>query len=179
MSEEYRSDELRISLHNLQEVQLVMPSLFDEYLSYIYGFLKNCVCPCLEKLFIYLPSAPEIPYEYDYYMKPPLVEEPSERAFNHFKVIKISGFKGHCDETRLLKTLLEKAIISEKVVLVLSPTLEKDSRTRTESTQMPSNLHEELLLLPKAASVAQIVLCAYSEDYDSLCPTQTNVYCKL
>ncbi|XXG59648.1 hypothetical protein AAC387_Pa04g1697 [Persea americana] len=179
-AEEYRSEELPISLYNLQELQLLMWSLSDEYLSYIYGFLKHCICPCLEKLFIDLPSAPEIPYEYEYYMKPPLVEEPSECTLSQLKVIKISGLKGHCNEMRLLKFLLEKAIILEKVVLVMAATSEKDLRTQSESIQMPllSNLRERLLLLPKASSGAQIVLCEYSEDDNSLCPKHTDVYCK-
>lgn len=113
-------------------------------------------------------------------MKPPLVEEPSECTLSQLKVIKISGLKGHCNEMRLLKFLLEKAIILEKVVLVMAATSEKDLRTQSESIQMPllSNLRERLLLLPKASSGAQIVLCEYSEDDNSLCPKHTDVYCK-
>lgn len=140
--------------------------------------MTQCSSSFLLGYILQLPSAPEIPYEHEYYMKPTLVEEPSKCAFNQLKVIKISGLKGHCNEMRLLKFLLEKAIILEKVVLVMAPTSEKDLRTQSESIQKPllSTLREQLLLLPKASSGAQIVLCEYSEDDKSLCPTHTDVY---
>lgn len=129
-----------------------------------------------------LPSFHVMPHVCEYYLKPPLVEEPSECAFNHLKTIKINGLKGHCNEMRLLKFLLEKAISLEKLVLVMAPTLsKKDSCAQSESTQKPllSDLHEQLLLLPKASSGARIVMCDYSEADNSLCPIHADVYCKL
>lgn len=149
---------------------------FDYYICSLTLLHLSDLVACLQ-----LPSAPEIPYECEYYTKPTLVEEPSKCTFSQLKAIKINGFKGHCNEMRLLKFLLEKAFSLEKLVLVMVPTLsKKDSCAQSESTQMPllSDLHEQLLLLPKASSGARIVLCDYSEDDNSLRPIHTDVYSK-
>uniref|UniRef100_A0A1D1Y784 F-box protein At5g03100 n=1 Tax=Anthurium amnicola TaxID=1678845 RepID=A0A1D1Y784_9ARAE len=52
--EEYymEGDELPVPLESLQELQLLMPIMNAEYLSCIYGFLRFCPSPFLEKLFI-------------------------------------------------------------------------------------------------------------------------------
>lgn len=100
--------------------------------------------------FLQLPSAPV--YELNY-KKPPVVEEPSECAFNQLTAIKINGFKGHRNEMRLIKFLLEKAILLKKLVLVMAPVSKEDSKSQSESTRMLllSNLREQLLLLPIAS----------------------------
>ncbi|XP_064940630.1 F-box/FBD/LRR-repeat protein At1g13570 [Musa acuminata AAA Group] len=57
---------LLLVLPNLQELQLLMDSMNSEYLKYIYGYLRLCHTPLLEKLFIQLPSIPEdLTYIYD------------------------------------------------------------------------------------------------------------------
>lgn len=79
------------------------------------------------------PSAPV--YELNY-KKPPVVEEPSECAFNQLTAIKINGFKGHRNEMRLIKFLLEKAILLKKLVFVMAPVSKEDSKSQSESTRM-------------------------------------------
>ncbi|XP_058089570.1 FBD-associated F-box protein At5g22730-like [Magnolia sinica] len=165
---------LPITFPNVQELQLLLTSICDDTLSYVYGFFRNCFFPSLEKLFIQVPAIEMIEMDEHYNTQRMVVEEPSNCIFDNLKSIKITGFKGHRNEMRLVKFLLEKAIVLEALILIVK----KDSTVYSEFTQilpLPS-LHDQLVSLPKASSDARIVLCEQSDDDNKLVPTHTEVY---
>nr|CAD1823519.1 unnamed protein product [Ananas comosus var. bracteatus] len=150
-----------------------MPILMDLMSSYTlevpYSFLWFCEAPLLEKLFIQLTTAPE-DSEYNNID----LQEPPGVPFNQLKVIKLSSFKGGNNEMRLVKFLLERAPVLEKMLIVPAP------KALLKEDIISNELKSELPLLPKASPQATIVLCEHSseEDDEALIPTHKELYCE-
>lgn len=110
------------------------------------------------------------------------MEETSVCIFNHLKTIKINSFKGHKNDMRLAKFLLQKATELESLVLVapknnIDEDVEKHSALQATSSEKPSQrLHKRLSLRPKASIAVQIILHEYWEDDDTLRPTHTEFH---
>ncbi|XP_058089597.1 F-box/FBD/LRR-repeat protein At1g13570-like [Magnolia sinica] len=180
-----QAPDLPITFHSLQELQMLIAFVDDSYLSAINTFFTHCIFPCLEKLFIELERHSENPsYEH--------VEMPmGGYVFDHLKMIKFKNFHGFNQEVRLVEFFLEKAVVLESLVLVapnesINDNIGNDSTSQSSGGVFPpfhkrkkaplSILHQQILLLPKASSNAQIFLYEYSEDDRSLQPTHTEIY---
>ncbi|XP_058069867.1 F-box/FBD/LRR-repeat protein At1g13570-like isoform X2 [Magnolia sinica] len=183
LAEEYRTEDLPVTFHNLQELQLLLDWYGVSYLAYTFSFFKNCPCPCLEKLFIELPAAVEDPSQSDYQCEGLQTEDTLDIVFDHLKVIKMNGFRGLKDEMQLVKFFLEKAIVLESLVLVAPQEAicdMKDFASESKSVEAPLYLlRKQLLILANASSSkTQILTCEYSDLNGALAPTHTEVYCK-
>ncbi|XP_010932063.1 F-box/FBD/LRR-repeat protein At1g13570 [Elaeis guineensis] len=178
--EEFLPEDLPVLLPNLRELQLLIDLFRSEELAYIYGFFRLCQTPFIEKLFIQLPKGPEDPQEIR------SVPEPSDITFNHLKAIKLSNFKGGMSEMRLVRFLLERAVVLETMVLVAPPKADLKESINHEQYNSASEaisqdnvdlmvLRGQLSLLPKT-SRANIVLCEYLEDDKALAPKHTEYF---
>ncbi|KAJ0983168.1 hypothetical protein J5N97_011423 [Dioscorea zingiberensis] len=160
-----------IGFHNLQELQLIVDSMTDESLDDIYGFFRLCPCPFLERLFIQLSGRKEEdPVHVNHAIK--AMQGPQYVDFNHLEVIKLTNFKGWGNEIRLLKFLLEKALVLESLIIVTAP-LEKNKKP-SERRRL-AILRGQLSKLPKASSQAHIVLCESCEDDKRCQPLHADV----
>uniref|UniRef100_A0A1D1XKE1 F-box protein At3g62230 n=1 Tax=Anthurium amnicola TaxID=1678845 RepID=A0A1D1XKE1_9ARAE len=179
-------DYLPVPLESLQELQLLMHTMNAEYLSYIYGFLRLCPSPFLEKLFIRLPKVLEDPTLSS--AKHEVIEGPQSVSFEHLKTVKMTNFKGSHSELELVKFLLARATNLEYMVLVAPPIpmLDDDRSKLVEYLKSESRivanldlkaLYTQLVSLPKASSHVQIVLSKYQEADSSLNPTHSSVCC--
>nr|CAD1823405.1 unnamed protein product [Ananas comosus var. bracteatus] len=125
-----------------------MPILMDFMSSYtlevLYSFLWFCEAPLLEKLFIQLSAAPE-DSEYNNID----LQEALGVPFNQLKVIKLSSFKGGKNEMRLVKFLLERAPVLEKMLIVPPPKalLKEDIISNELKSELPC-CQKHLLKLP-------------------------------
>ncbi|XP_058081582.1 F-box/FBD/LRR-repeat protein At1g13570-like [Magnolia sinica] len=184
---EYTPGDFPVEFHNLQELKLVVESVFNNYLTDIYCFFRWCICHCLEKLFIELPATPEDPCSSDGFTMP--VEELPECVFHRLKTITMNCFGGQQDEIRLVKFFLEKAIVLESLVLITTPKshlekgvggIQKATKSYSECNEMPLTLlYKRLSLLQKASSDAQIVLCKHPKDSSSLRPSHAEIYSRV
>ncbi|XP_058071253.1 F-box protein At5g03100-like [Magnolia sinica] len=184
LAEEDTPEDLPITFLNLQELQLLMDWFGGSYLARTYSFFKNCLCPCLEKLFIELLYAIEDPSQRNFWCDRQPADDTADIVFCHLKVIKINGFRGLKDEIQLVKFFLEKAIVLESLVLVAPQKavsdMMKDSASESKSIKAQFViLHDLLLNFAKASSSdAQILMYEYS-DYDgALAPTHAEYYHK-
>ncbi|XP_058089610.1 F-box/FBD/LRR-repeat protein At1g13570-like isoform X1 [Magnolia sinica] len=168
--------DLPITFHCLQELQMLMESANEFYLSALDTFFTHCIFPCLEKLFIELERHGDITS--DEHVEMPM----AGYVFDHLKMIKINNFCGCKDDLQLVEFFLEKAVVLESLVLVapkesIKNNIDDDSTSQLETTEVPVRiLREQLPLLSKASPNAQIVLYEYSEDDRSFHPTHTEVY---
>lgn len=114
------------------------------------------------------------------------VQEPSDISFNHLKAIKLSNFKGDMGEMRLVRFLLERAVVLETMVLVTPPKTDLKGSINHEQYNSASEaisqnnvdlifLRGQLSLLPKT-SRANIVLCEYLQDDKALNPKHTEYF---
>ncbi|KAJ8617255.1 hypothetical protein MRB53_013441 [Persea americana] len=149
-----------ITLTNLIELQL---GVCDQYPGGLIAFFRYWNFPCLEKLV--LEWIPPFCTWMDW------TEEPSGCVFHRLKTITLNGFYGSGWQMMVVKFLLKKAVLLETIVLV-TPKEGIEAYRRDESlSQAKPNvalLHEQLLLLPKVSTNAQIVLHEHSEDDNSL-----------
>lgn len=114
------------------------------------------------------------------------VLEPSDITFNHLKAIKLSNFKGSMSEMKLVRFLLERAVVLETMVLVTPPKADLKGSINHEQHNSVSEaisqnnvdlifLRGQMSLLPKT-SRANIVLCGYLEDDKALTPKHTEYF---
>ncbi|XP_039131350.1 uncharacterized protein LOC120267737 [Dioscorea cayenensis subsp. rotundata] len=181
INNEYDNMDLQVSLPNLQELQLLMECISSEDLTYVYGFFRICPSPNVEKLFIQLPKFHE--NEYHSSTQEPVVEEPSAITFNHLKVIKMNNFKGCKSEIRLVKFLLEKAIVLVDLLLVVpkKPCMEEHNSSSSGTHYYADRreiemIHGQLVSFPKSSPGAKVVLCEYDEDDQAIIPAHTEYY---
>ncbi|KAF5205238.1 Fbd-associated f-box protein [Thalictrum thalictroides] len=181
-AEEYRPEELPVFLPNLLELQILIGGqIGEEYLGYIFGFFKHTVCPCLMRLFIDL-SGSYVPIIRPYTSE---AEVPSDCTFSDLRIVKISYYRGSDSEKKLLKFILDNAILLETLILVAAP----DSFTDTVINNIEdgsgafhsgtykktrSLLHDEMLRWPKASKDAQILLFEHSEFDSTIRPFHTH-----
>ncbi|KAG6518269.1 F-box/LRR-repeat protein 13-like isoform X2 [Zingiber officinale] len=163
------------SLRSLREIQLVMGMMTDENLMDIYGFFRLCECPRLEKLFIELPTNTRDPFVEKYLEISE--EDPPEVEFEYLKMIKISNFKDHSNEMRLVRFLLEKASSLESFVVVAPKELvgdeynKRDPNARSDFLQY---LQLKLSSIQKVPLRRQIILSDH--DDNKFRPTHWDVY---
>ena len=130
----------------------------------------------------YIEDHPDSDFEFNDFKKPPDV------IFNNLKVIKVNNFRGTTSELRLLKFLLQKAVVLQFLVIVAPPTdtkEETDAEHIGSSSQCKPNervglriFRGQLSVLPKASSNVHIVVCDYLDDDTGLNPLHTQVYCE-
>ncbi|PKA63680.1 F-box/FBD/LRR-repeat protein [Apostasia shenzhenica] len=140
-------------LPSLLELQLLMLVMADSNLSDIYSFFKLCPSPKLEKLFIELPMNACDPSIKSYLEVPK--EDPPDGGFDHLKIVKMNGFKGHQNETLLAGFFLAKACNLEHLVVISS---QLDSGDSLVADNMLRHLCMKLSLLPKVSANADVVL---------------------
>ncbi|PKU78134.1 F-box protein [Dendrobium catenatum] len=170
-NEESFDDDL-IELQNLQELQFLMTSMSDGYLTCFYTFFSICSSPFLEKLFIRLPIHVEDRNEEKYGVSVRLNPIGLDNfTFDHLKVIKVTNFKGSTNEMRMVSFLLQKAAVLETLVLVLPFVKVENGKERL----VLRILRGQVLLLQKAAPSAQIILHEFGED-DGFNPTHVEIY---
>ncbi|KAI0529664.1 hypothetical protein KFK09_002218 [Dendrobium nobile] len=170
-NEESFDDDL-IELQNLQELQFLMTSMSDGYLTCFYTFFSICSSPFLEKLFIRLPIHVEDRNEEKYGVSVRLNPIGLDNfTFDHLKVIKVTNFKGSTNEMRMVSFLLQKAAALETLVLVLPFVKVGNGKERL----VLRILRGQVLLLRKAAPSAQIILHEFGED-DGFNPTHVEIY---
>lgn len=184
--EEIDAESLPISLSNLKELQLLMSSMCSEDLACIYSFFRLCPSPFLEKLFIQLPKISQQPDHRCCVIT--VVQEPSDVVFSHLKMIKLSNFNGCAAEMRLVRFLLERAVVLVSLVIVTPQKTELKESMDVDQSDAVSEanskdrldlmmLREQLALLPKTSAGANVIVCEYMEDYETLNPTHTEYYC--
>ncbi|KAK9085118.1 hypothetical protein Sjap_025529 [Stephania japonica] len=153
------SEDLPVHLPNLQELQILLEEPLDEdCLSYFYGFFKNTICPCLEKLFIELFADRYHMQQSD--QKERVAEElASTCSFDNLKIVKITNFCGSKTEMRLVKSFLSKSVSLELMMLVAAKNSEMEKQIAHVKNSGTSTVLDELLILPKASNDARVVLC--------------------
>jgi FBD len=90
--------------------------------------------------------------------------------FQNLKWIKITNFEGSPIELKLVKFLLEKAIVLESIFLVMK---------RCDKSNDSSSLRivqEQISILPKASKDAHVVLCGSSDHDCMINPTHTTYH---
>ncbi|WOL16024.1 hypothetical protein Cni_G24806 [Canna indica] len=163
------------NFRKLRELQLVMGMMTDDNLMDIYSFFKLCECPRLEKLFIELPTNMRDPFLEKYLTVSE--GEPPEVDFECLKTIKINNFKGHSNEMRLVKFLLEKASSLESLVVVSPKELVGDELNKNMVDGCPDFLHffeTQLTNFTRGSVSANITLSEH--DDRKFCPTHCGVY---
>ncbi|KAK8960319.1 putative F-box protein [Platanthera guangdongensis] len=165
-------NEFPIQLQNLKELQLLVDSMTNECLTCIYSFFRLCSSPVLEKLFIQLPRIIQDPKERKYGVT--VMLNPLDSAtMDSLKVIKVINFKGTLNEMRLVSFLLQKAIVLERMVLVLP--LVEERPCRGQERFFLRILRAQMSLLSKASPHAEIILHEFGED-DGLNPTHVEIH---
>uniref|UniRef100_A0ACD5VDP5 Uncharacterized protein n=1 Tax=Avena sativa TaxID=4498 RepID=A0ACD5VDP5_AVESA len=118
--------ELTMDTPNLEEVQLLMDSMGDDDVTRFAGFFGLTEPPLLQRLFVRLPAARDDSHD--------AVEDAGrgtaatgkdadivldyEIALDHLTFIKVVNFHGTTRELRLLRFLLRRAPVMERLVLV-------------------------------------------------------------
>lgn len=104
-------------------------------------------------------------------------EEPPEVDFEFLKMIKVNNFKGHNNEMRLVKFLLEKTSALEYFVVVAPKELTDDEYNKNVvdgSLDFLHYLHLQLTRITKASPRANIILIEH--DDCKFRPTRWEVY---
>ncbi|XP_073008856.1 putative FBD-associated F-box protein At5g53635 isoform X1 [Typha latifolia] len=165
---------------SLTELELLMMMMTDSNLADIYGFFRLCRFPRLEKLFIELPTSMRDPFVEKYLE---VVEEESpDDGLENIRMIKMNSFKGHYNEMRLVRFLLEKASRLDSLIIVAPQDhhLKSEKHCRNGAACQPNVLdllRLQLSCLTKASENAQIILSG-DDDYP-IRPTHSQVYLKV
>ncbi|RWW25794.1 hypothetical protein GW17_00009849 [Ensete ventricosum] len=107
-------------------------------------------------------------------------EVPPDVDFEYLKIIKLNSFKGHSNEMRLVRFLLEKAGSLESLVVVAPNELMGEEHNKNIMDGCPNFLHFlqlQLSRFAKASGSAQITLSEH-DDY-KFRPTHWEVYSKV
>ena len=107
-------------------------------------------------------------------------EVPPDVDFEYLKIIKLNSFKGHSNEMRLVRFLLEKAGSLESLVVVAPNELMGEEYNKNIMDGCPSFLHFfqlQLSRFTKASGSAQITLSEH--DDHKFRPTHWEVYSKV
>uniref|UniRef100_A0ACD5V8J7 Uncharacterized protein n=1 Tax=Avena sativa TaxID=4498 RepID=A0ACD5V8J7_AVESA len=140
------------SLSRLRELQLLMFGMANSNLADIFSFLKTCSCPHLERLFVQLPTN-----THDSFTKNFLdvaEEEPPEGGLENLELVKMTNFKGHHNEMRLVDFLLRNASSLNKLFLVAPKEEHPQGLQKIQTDVLPNFLKEEIL--EKASANTQI-----------------------
>ncbi|KAJ4769369.1 FBD-associated F-box protein [Rhynchospora pubera] len=166
---EYGEADMPLELHNLQELQVVLNSIREEPIYWMFSFLRLCPSPYLEKLFIQLPSN-------GYQQNDQKVLVPKEKAtpdivFQNLKWIKITNFGGTALELKLVRFLLEKAILLESIIFVFMN--QWDISNNSSSLRI---IEGQLSVIQKASKDVNIVICGPLDHDCTINPTHTTFY---
>ncbi|KAF8658779.1 hypothetical protein HU200_059265 [Digitaria exilis] len=124
------------NLQNLRELQLLLYGTEPDILSHVYGFFMNCRCSQLRKLFVQLPK---VRTDYVVAVVNELGAEPPMDNFENLVRVKITNFKGQCNEIELVRFLLRKASSLQKLILVAAHAEGYKSAPKNAKVVMLSN----------------------------------------
>ncbi|KAJ3679439.1 hypothetical protein LUZ60_017450 [Juncus effusus] len=162
--------------NKLEELQLLIMMLCDSNLNDIFTFLRLCKCLHLNRLFIELPTCSLDAYAINYMAIQD--ENPPEESLEKLKTIKIKNYKGHRNETRLIKYLLSKSPYL-KSLIIISPKENLDlvlEEYSNDPSKLSHFLRMQIFLLPKASKNAQIIFC--ENDEGLIQPTHSELFCR-
>lgn len=148
----------------------MMHMLMDENLTDIFGFFKLCSCPCLEKVFIELPTSMD-------YSSPKELEDGPLMVFENLKVVRMNNFNGYNNDMWLAGFFLKRAINLEHMILVPARDFKDAAGSRLQNdhksnTYILPYLHK-LISSPRVSLNAMIILDQH--DYCSFRPTHGEV----
>ncbi|TVU22530.1 hypothetical protein EJB05_32237, partial [Eragrostis curvula] len=169
----------RMDLPNLQELQLLMPSLCDDDVDRIAGFFEFTRPPIMDRLFIRLSGGKASRArgggggtivgmagedEDDAY-----IASNSDLVLDHLKFIKLVNFRGTRCEVHLLEFVVSRAPALEQLVLV---TVEGEGVLGDEQMKI---VQDRVMAMQTASPVFCVVVCRHSED-GSRSPAHTRFY---
>ncbi|CAM0946759.1 unnamed protein product [Alopecurus aequalis] len=137
------SDVKGSSLSRLRELQLLMFGMANSNLADIFSFLKTCSCPRLERLFVQLPTNTHDSFTKNYLEV--AEEEPPEGGLENLELVKMTNFKGHHNEMRLVDFLLRKGSCLNKLFLVAPKEDHPQGLQKIQSDVLPHFLKGEIL----------------------------------
>ncbi|XP_047080972.1 putative F-box/FBD/LRR-repeat protein At2g05300 [Lolium rigidum] len=140
------------SLSRLRELQLLMFGMANSNLADIFSFLKTCSCPHLERLFVQLPTNTHDSFTKNYLDV--AEEEPPEGGLENLELVKMTNFKGHHNEMRLVDFLLRNASCLSKLLLLAPKEDHPQGLQKIHSDVLPHFQKGEIL--EKASASTQI-----------------------
>ncbi|KQJ93432.1 putative FBD-associated F-box protein At5g56390 [Brachypodium distachyon] len=143
------------SLPKLRELQLLMFGMANSNLADIFSFLKTCRCPQLERLFVQLPTNTHDAFTTNFLEV--AEEEPPEGGLENLRLVKMTNFKAHKNERRLVDFLLRKASCLNKLFLVAPKEDHPRGLQKVQSDVLSHFLETETPLLERASANTQIV----------------------
>ncbi|KAK3159962.1 hypothetical protein QOZ80_1BG0053400 [Eleusine coracana subsp. coracana] len=182
-----RASALTMDMPNLQELQLLMPSLGDDDVDRVAGFFELTKPPILDRLFIRVvhhrkfvklatdskrsrgSSSSTVPDDED---DAEIAASNSDLVLDHLKFIKVLNFRGTRSEVRLLRFLMDRAPALEHLVLV---TVEEEQGTLRDDEQMKIIQRRLSAMRMSESAVARVTVCRPSED-GSRNPARTRFY---
>ncbi|KAJ1277979.1 hypothetical protein BS78_04G044700 [Paspalum vaginatum] len=142
-------------LHSLKELHFLMFGMANSNLADIYSFLKTCQCPQLERLFVQLPTNTRDSFTENFLDI--LEEEPPIGGLENLWLAKMTNFKGHRNEMRLVEFLLRKSSSLEKLFLIPPKEDHPQGLRKIQSEVPPNFLKTEILHLERASANTQII----------------------
>ncbi|KAK3163532.1 hypothetical protein QOZ80_1AG0004910 [Eleusine coracana subsp. coracana] len=181
-----RASALTMDMPNLQELQLLMPSLGDDDVHRISGFFEFTKTPILDRLFIRVvdhlkfiklradskrsrdSSSSLVGEDED---EAEIAASNSDLVLHHLKFIKVVNFRGTRSEVRLLRFLMGRAPALEHLVLV---TVDEEQGTLQDEEMETIRRRVSAMRMTESA-VARVTVCRPSQD-GSRNPARTRFY---
>lgn len=132
-----------------------MFGMANSNLADIFSFLKTCRCPQLERLFVQLPTNTHDAFTTNFLEV--AEEEPPEGGLENLRLVKMTNFKAHKNERRLVDFLLRKASCLNKLFLVAPKEDHPRGLQKVQSDVLSHFLETETPLLERASANTQIV----------------------
>lgn len=158
------------NLRRLKELQLLMFGMANSNLADIFSFLKTCSCPQLERFFVQLPTNTHDSFTRNYLDV--AEEEQPEDGLENLRLAKMTNFKGHHNEMRLLDFLLTKASCLKKLFLVAPKEDHPQGLRKIQSDVLPLSRKAEIL--QRASADTQIVFSG--PDSSQVQPLHSEVF---